>query len=1367
MNAKLKKSFITLMIFLVLIVSISAISASDTDSIDEALSADVDLEQTLEISTDDGILSDDGDDAIIASDSSDENVIGDGEPGNFTTLKQLITDNDEITLDNSYRYNSNDNGLQTGIPITKNVTINGNGFTIDSTNEAQLFTVDANCKLILKDVTLLSDYVITSGATSKGNILNKGEIVFDNVTFTSKRISSGNAIAAAIFSDTTGKITIKNSAFVDSISNYTGTSTVMPYGLIFNKGILNIENSLFKNNGVYSAGRSMSTQNGLIYNSKTMTMENTSFENNFITYKGEGMSLINGILYGAASTTNLFNNCTFIENVVESHAATGSYLAYGTICIKGGAPVVTNSKFIKNSAWTGGAIAILPTTGSVTLISENNTFIENSANYDGSIALGGSGGAIYIHHNSILDSKNDKFIDNSAVYGGAIFGRTSNTNMANVTVTNAIFEGNTATVGPAIYRTNKTTANNNYWGTNNPDFEQLITDGTVSLTPENYVVVKIEGESSLSQGAVETYTVNFKTNDTDEIAALPEYTVDLTATNELSDDNVTIKDGSASFTYTANSAGDDAIVASANSQEKARFEVAVEGGQNIEGTFTELSNFIWDADDELDLARDYTFDANVDAGLENGIVINKTITINGNGFAISSTDLAKLFNVESTGNLILKDVVILTDFAATGTYANVRPESSIKNLGAVTFDNVTFTLNQNVNTTEKALAAGIYNAGTFAITNSKFVDSYIFTNTQSYCFGLIDNNGGTLNIENTVFSNNKVIENYTAGYVNGLIYNMGTLALTNVNVTNNTMETLSTTYGLIRGYTNSAITIDNSRFEDNTVTSAQNKAYGSAIYAAAGSMTITNSAFIKNAADTAGAIYSTIAATFINNTFEKNTATGPGGAIYSTGSNTKYIDNVFKENKAANGGALYSTVALQSGKAYNFTGNTFIDNEATTNGGALYVGTSIGSNNYPIESNVFINNKANKGGAIYSTGTLKITKAIFKGNEANEEGAAAYTTGSSASAITYSIFDNNVANMTTGHVLYYPGSSTANYNYWGTNDPDFNEIIGVSKNTLTVPTNIVLLTIDGPTTVSASEEYLILFTDNVTEDIVELPDYTVDVTSNINSIEPSSVVISEGIGYFNYVFENAGQDTITVLSDNNVKATLDINEITEVSVSLTAEDINMTYKDGSAWVVTLTDADGNPIAGAAIKVGIYGKLYNRKTDDDGVARLVVNLAPGSYAVNATFEGDDIYESAFVNGTVTVNKAASVLSGDNIVMSYKDGNGWIVTLTDANNSPIAGAAIKVGIYGKLYNRKTDDDGNACLVVNLAPGSYAVNATFAGNRYYESAFVEATVTVNKANVNITGQDLVMTYQNGSYAVSVVDAQGNPLANVVVKF
>ncbi|WP_406535240.1 beta strand repeat-containing protein, partial [Methanobrevibacter sp.] len=86
----------------------------------------------------------------------------------------------------------------------------------------------------------------------------------------------------------------------------------------------------------------------------------------------------------------------------------------------------------------------------------------------------------------------------------------------------------------------------------------------------------------------------------------------------------------------------------------------------------------------------------------------------------------------------------------------------------------------------------------------------------------------------------------------------------------------------------------------------------------------------------------------------------------------------------------------------------------------------------------------------------------------------------------------------------------------------------------------------------------------------------------------------------NYLIANElkGDSSVNVVGENNIV----INNFPSAPV-LSADDLVMTYKDGSTWVVTLTDGV-NPIAGAAIKVGIYGKLYNRVTDADGVARLV-------------------------------------------------------------------------------------------------------------------------------------------------------------------
>ena len=253
------------------------------------------------------------------------------------------------------------------------------------------------------------------------------------------------------------------------------------------------------------------------------------------------------------------------------------------------------------------------------------------------------------------------------------------------------------------------------------------------------------------------------------------------------------------------------------------------------------------------------------------------------------------------------------------------------------------------------------------------------------------------------------------------------------------------------------------------------------------------------------------------------------------------------------------------------------------------------------------------------------------------------------------------------------------------------------------------------------------------------------------------------------VVENA---TVTVKYDgddqydaNSTTAELIVNKI---ATTLSGSDLEMGYKDGSAWTVTLTDANGDAIADATVGIGIKGKVYNIKTDANGVVSLPINLAPGTYDINATFEETDKYASSFVNATITVGAGASVLSADNLEMSYKDGSAWTVTLTDANGNAISGVNIAVGIKGTTYSVKTDADGVAKLPVNLAPGTYDINATFAGNKYYSEAFVNATVTVEKAVATLTASDLEMSYKDGStYDVNVVDANGAAVANAVVKF
>ena len=210
----------------------------------------------------------------------------------------------------------------------------------------------------------------------------------------------------------------------------------------------------------------------------------------------------------------------------------------------------------------------------------------------------------------------------------------------------------------------------------------------------------------------------------------------------------------------------------------------------------------------------------------------------------------------------------------------------------------------------------------------------------------------------------------------------------------------------------------------------------------------------------------------------------------------------------------------------------------------------------------------------------------------------------------------------------------------------------------------------------------------------------------------------------------------------------------------------MKYNDGSSWSVTLKDGTGKAISNANVGIGILGKVYTFTTNSNGVAKLPVTLAPGVYDVNASFANSN-YVSSFVSAKITVNKAISSLTATNLVMTYNDGSSWSVTLKDGTGKAISNVAVGIGIVGKVYTFTTDANGVARLPITLAPGTYNVNATFNHARY-ESSFVSAKITVNKANPTLTTNNLVMFYKDGSsFKATLKDNKGKAIANTAIKF
>ena len=88
------------------------------------------------------------------------------------------------------------------------------------------------------------------------------------------------------------------------------------------------------------------------------------------------------------------------------------------------------------------------------------------------------------------------------------------------------------------------------------------------------------------------------------------------------------------------------------------------------------------------------------------------------------------------------------------------------------------------------------------------------------------------------------------------------------------------------------------------------------------------------------------------------------------------------------------------------------------------------------------------------------------------------------------------------------------------------------------------------------------------------------------------------------------------------------NNIT-VLPTLKTTDLSMNYKDGSTFNAIALDKQGNPLANQKITFNVNGVFYNKITDENGVAKLNINLNKGQYIITS------IWDDYMVGNKITI------------------------------------------------------------------------------------------------------------------------------------
>jgi predicted outer membrane repeat protein len=253
--------------------------------------------------------------------------------GSFSDLNDLINDDGvtNVTLEMDYTFNPDtDSDYVGGIGISKAITINGNGFTLDGNGEARIFDISS-------DVTL-NNITFQNGCSANDragaiNVYGANLILNDCILKDNYASESGGAIQCF-----DGEINIIRSTFMNNYAENLegGVLHIDSDADVFIANSIFINNTASYNGGVIHAGYS------------GVTAINSTFTNNRARNGGVGAIDAKGV--------NV-NNCTFVNNSAQGIAGAIA------VCDEGNA-IICNSYFENNHAEDDGGAIYLNTASS-------------------------------------------------------------------------------------------------------------------------------------------------------------------------------------------------------------------------------------------------------------------------------------------------------------------------------------------------------------------------------------------------------------------------------------------------------------------------------------------------------------------------------------------------------------------------------------------------------------------------------------------------------------------------------------------------------------------------------------------------------------------------------------------------------------------------------------------------------------------------------------------------------------------------------------------------------------------------------------------------------------------------------------------
>ncbi len=328
------------------------------------------------------------------------------------------------------------------------------------------------------------------------------------------------------------------------------------------------------------------------------------------------------------------------------------------------------------------------------------------------------------------------------------------------------------------------------------------------------------------------------------------------------------------------------------------------------------------------------------------------------------------------------------------------------------------------------------------------------------------------------------------------------------------------------------------------------------------------------------------------------------------------------------------------------------------------------------------------------------------------------------------------------------------------------------------------LSLFGPDTVRADQEvngFTAILTDDNNNPLVGRT-----VNFSIGNMIGSAITDSTGIARFDFqtplsagsysVFAEFNGDESTYNGSNASHSV--IVEKVDTSLSLNGLTVIRADQNVNGFTVTLTDDNNKPLVGQTVNFSIGSINGSAVTNNLGNAIFDTDqlLPADTYTVRAEYAGNDsVYNGSSNSHTVKIEIVTTKLTitGPVTVRADQVVNGFIATLTDDNDQPLADRIVNFSIGSITGSIATDSSGEATFNTNLllTATGYTVSASFSGDdTTYSGSAVDHSVAVVKVmtTLSLSGPETVRAdLEVNGFVATLTDDLNRPLPGRSVNF